>query len=45
MKIIDFFNEKQIDLENKKLLVAASGGPDSMALLEMLKDLQSRNLN
>ena len=42
MKIIDFFNEKQIDLENKKLLVAASGGPDSMALLDMLKDLQKK---
>ena len=42
MEIIDFFNEKQIDLENKKLLVAASGGPDSMALLDMLKDLQKK---
>lgn len=42
MKIEDFFKENNIDLTNKKLLVAASAGPDSMALLDMLKQLQAK---
>ncbi|NRO61767.1 tRNA(Ile)-lysidine synthase [Lactobacillus helveticus] len=40
MKIADFFRENNINVTDKKLLVAASSGPDSMALLDMLKNLQ-----
>lgn len=40
MRIIDFFKQHQIDLHGKKLLVAASAGPDSMSLLDMLVNLQ-----
>lgn len=36
MKILNFFNQNNISLKNKKLVVAASGGPDSMALVDML---------
>lgn len=42
MKIKDFFEQHQIDLQGKKLLVAASAGPDSMALLDMLANLQEQ---
>lgn len=42
MEIIDFFKENQIELAGKKLLVAASGGPDSMALLDMLKKVEKK---
>lgn len=40
MKITDFFKQHKIVLQNKRLLVAASAGPDSMALLDMLVNLQ-----
>lgn len=43
MKIIDFFKENHITLTNKNLLVAASAGPDSMALLDMLRKLSKEN--
>ena len=42
MKINDFFEQHQIDLKDKRLLVAASAGPDSMALLDMLVNLQKQ---
>lgn len=42
MKIEDFFKENKIDLNDKKLLVASSAGPDSMALLNMLWGLQKK---
>lgn len=43
MKIQNFFIEHKIDLNNKKLLVAVSGGPDSMALLDMLEEMRQHN--
>ncbi|MBP2057279.1 tRNA(Ile)-lysidine synthase [Lactobacillus colini] len=36
--IREFFQRNNLKLENKKILLAASGGPDSMALLQMLLD-------
>lgn len=42
MKINDFFKRKKIALTNKTLVVAASGGPDSMALVDLLRNLQKR---
>lgn len=42
MKIINFFKEHEIELTDKKLLVAASAGPDSMALLDMLVRLRQK---
>ena len=42
MKILNFFNQNNISLENKKLVVAASGGPDSMALVDMLCRLNKK---
>lgn len=33
-----FFKKYNLELENRKFLLAASGGPDSMALLQMLVD-------
>lgn len=42
MKIVDFFEENQIDLNDKKLLVASSAGSDSMALLDMLWGMQKK---
>ncbi|WP_308555929.1 tRNA lysidine(34) synthetase TilS [uncultured Lactobacillus sp.] len=38
MKITDFFKDNNIDLD-KTFLVAASAGPDSMALLDMLRKM------
>ena len=38
----NFFKKEAISLKNKKLLVAASAGPDSMALLALLKNLQAQ---
>ena len=37
-KFTTFFTENNIEIKNKKLLLAASGGPDSVALLKMLVD-------
>lgn len=37
-KFTTFFTENNIDIKNKKFLLAASGGPDSVALLKMLVD-------
>lgn len=42
MKIENFFAKTGIDLNNKKIVVAASAGPDSMALLGMLISLQQK---
>ncbi|GAA0867541.1 tRNA lysidine(34) synthetase TilS [Lactobacillus kefiranofaciens subsp. kefiranofaciens] len=42
MKLIDFFKQNKIDLVNKKIVVAASAGPDSMALLDMLVKMQEK---
>lgn len=42
MKIINFFRQNNINLSGEKLLVAASGGPDSMALLDMLEKLRKK---
>ena len=42
MKILNFFNQNNISLKNKKLVVAASGGPDSMALVDMLCRLNKK---
>jgi tRNA(Ile)-lysidine synthase len=38
-KVASFFKQQQLPLKGKKLLVAASGGPDSMALLDLLTEL------
>ena len=44
MKINDFFEDNGIELNNKKFLVAASAGPDSMALLDMLQKMTPKRL-
>lgn len=40
MKIENFFRKNKIELNNKKLIVASSAGPDSMALLSMLEKIR-----
>lgn len=42
MLIEDFFSKQELMLENKTLVVATSGGPDSMALLDMCNSLQAQ---
>ena len=42
MKLEDFFIEHKLSLENKTLVVAASGGPDSMALIDLLTKLRDK---
>ncbi|WEV38382.1 tRNA lysidine(34) synthetase TilS [Lactobacillus sp. ESL0680] len=41
-KIADFFEQNDLPLASKTLVVATSGGPDSMALLAMLNHLQDQ---
>lgn len=40
MKINNFFEKHKIELKDKTLVVACSGGPDSIALVDLLKQLQ-----
>ena len=37
------FLEKDINLDNERIVIALSGGPDSMALLNILLSLRSRH--
>lgn len=41
-KIIEFFNEHHLLLKKKTLVVATSGGPDSVALVDMLNNLKQK---
>lgn len=42
MQIDTFFKKMSLPLKDKTLLVAVSGGPDSMALLDMLNTIQKK---
>ncbi|TSO25807.1 tRNA lysidine(34) synthetase TilS [Lactobacillus sp. LL6] len=42
MKIEKFFKTNKIKLNNQTLVVAASAGPDSMALLKMLAEMRAK---
>ncbi|QNQ81800.1 tRNA lysidine(34) synthetase TilS [Lactobacillus sp. PV012] len=39
-----FFNDNNLDYKDKNILVAASGGPDSMALVDLIRKLNPRKL-
>lgn len=39
-----FFKENKLDYKNKNILIAASGGPDSMALLDLVRKLGPQKL-
>lgn len=39
-----FFKENNLDYKNKSILIAASGGPDSMALLDLMRKLGPQKL-
>ncbi|WP_251716612.1 tRNA lysidine(34) synthetase TilS [Lactobacillus agrestimuris] len=41
-QIIEFFQENKVGLKNKCLVIATSGGPDSMALVDMLTKLKDK---
>ena len=42
MQIDNFFKENHLPLTGKTLVVAVSGGPDSLALLDLLYQIKKR---
>ena len=42
MRLINFFKKHNLSLQDKVFVVATSGGPDSMALLDMLNNLKKK---
>lgn len=42
MRIIDFFTQNKIPLTNQTFVLAVSGGPDSMALLNMMVSIKEK---
>ena len=38
-KIINFFSKYKLSLADKKIILAISAGPDSMALLDMMRQI------